>query len=90
MQVPLELPKNKCYHRLAFGPGDVLAAAFEGNIHLIDISTGSVASEILAAHDGAVTAISWSPQKIKTKAGVVKILATVGKDHRARLWKSTL
>lgn len=86
-QVPLPLPKGECYQRIVFGPGDILAAAYAADIHFINVTTGAVIDEIKGAHEHRVSDMAWSPSKLKSEAGMVYILATVGHDHRARLWK---
>ncbi|GMH39007.1 hypothetical protein BSKO_06905 [Bryopsis sp. KO-2023] len=85
--IPLNLPKGKCYHRLSFGPENILAAAFESDIYFIDIYYGTVIHSIEKAHDGKISTLCWAPKKVNTKAkGYCSALASAGTDFRVRLW----
>ncbi|CAD7701929.1 unnamed protein product [Ostreobium quekettii] len=83
-----EVPKGQCYGRLVFGPREALAAAWGSHVHLIDTSTGRVATTIDDAHDGPITSLAWAPTLLQTKSGEVAVLATAGEDGRVRLWKA--
>jgi WD40 repeat protein len=90
-QVPLELPKGKCYERLSWAPDGTLAASLGGRVHFISTATGQLLEE-LEAHDDAITALHWAPVPLRldpsTSDPPCSVLATSSKDRRVRLWRS--
>lgn len=80
--IPMPLPKGQVYHKLAFSPDSVLAAAFGRNIHFWDVGTGNLIGEIIDAHSGDITCMQWSPQEA--------VLATGAADGHVMLWRSPL
>ncbi|MEW5317650.1 MAG: hypothetical protein WDW38_008932 [Sanguina aurantia] len=93
--VPLSLPPGKVYSHMAIAPGSkILAASFEGRIHLINMATG-VLIESIDAHDGPITALAWCPKIRKAPVvpgsgsgagALLAVLASSSRDKRVRLW----
>ncbi|KAL6750671.1 WD40-repeat-containing domain protein [Haematococcus lacustris] len=82
------LAQNRCYQHLAFGPNNLIAASWEGTVHLLDAGTGELL-ESIDAHDAAVTSMAWCPRLVRTPGAAAPhpVLATSSKDKRVRLWK---
>jgi len=84
--VQLSLKEGEFYHRMAFGPNYVLAAALKNNIHFIDISDGALIGQIDQAHDGNITALHWSSHQLNSRKGTTRVLASSANDKRVRMW----
>lgn len=78
------LQPGQQYEGLAWGPGGVIAAVKGTTLHFIDAKTGSIMESVNKAHDKAITAMKWAPEK---RDGVA-VLATGGEDHRVRMWRA--
>ncbi len=89
VQIPQPLASGRLYQHLAFGPGGVIAASWEGLVHLLSASTGELLDAI-DAHDGAVTSMQWCPRLVKTPGAAEPhaVLATSSRDRRVRLWRA--
>lgn len=96
LQAPLQLPPGKVYTHLAIAPGSkIVAAAYEGRIHLISMANGDLI-ESIDAHDGPITALAWCPKIRKAPvapgsgsgagAPLLGVLASSSRDKRVRLW----
>jgi transducin beta-like protein 2 len=91
LQVPQPLAAGRLYQHLAFGPGNLLAASWEGTVHLLSAATGELLERV-DAHDKAVTAMAWCPRLVKTPGAAEPhpVLATSSLDKRVRLWRAPL
>lgn len=52
MQIAMPLSAGRCYQRLAFGPGNLIAASTDGMVHILDANSGDLLDAIPDAHDG--------------------------------------
>ncbi len=89
LQVPLDglLPAGKCYSKVAYGPGGVIAAAFGTSVHMLRASDGALLADI-HAHDGAITCMRWCTAPAKVQDQQQHVLATSSSDRRVRLWRA--
>ena len=81
----MPLADGRCYQHLAISPSGMIAASYEGMVHLINSSSGDLVDTI-DAHDGFITDMQWCPKPLKTPQGIKQVLATSSKDKRVRLW----
>ncbi|KAK9819711.1 hypothetical protein WJX72_001552 [[Myrmecia] bisecta] len=58
---PQEVPANRCYTHIAYGPGGVIAASIDKTLYLLDAKSGSLVDTVEDAHDAEITCMEWSP-----------------------------
>eukprot|EP00955_Chlamydomonas_euryale_P110222 365987-Chlamydomonas_euryale.AAC.15 len=68
----MPLPGGRCYDRLAFGPGDILAASCGGLVHMLDAASGDLLDAIPDAHDGAGGVAAMQRRRAGGGAGDVR------------------
>jgi hypothetical protein len=83
----MPLPAGKCYSRLAYGPGGVIAAVFGTHVHMLRASDGALLEEI-PAHDGPISCMRWAPKPVAVEGQAAAVLATSSLDRRVRLWRA--
>lgn len=88
LQCNMPLKQGKVYQHLAFGPNNVIAAACDGMVHMLDAATGELLDSI-DAHDSNITSMQWCPKLLRTPTDPeTAVLATTSRDKRVRLWRS--
>jgi WD40 repeat protein len=89
LQVSQPLAAGKLYQHLAYGPTGIIAAAWEGHVHLLSAASGELLERI-DAHDGPITCMQWCPRlwPIGERGAQVAVLATCSRDKRVRLWRT--
>ncbi len=90
VQIAIPLSGGRCYQRLALSPsGGVVAASYDGIVHLIDSVSGELMDSI-DAHDGYISMMAWSPKPLAVPglSDPLSVLCTCGTDKRVRLWRS--
>ncbi|KAK9860423.1 hypothetical protein WJX84_007132 [Apatococcus fuscideae] len=85
LQETQEVPSGQCYCHMAYGARGILAAAYGSTLHFLNAESGQLLESIPDAHDAAITAMEWTPQRLDEKASWS--LATASKDRRLRLWR---
>ena len=63
-QIAMPLSGGRCYQHLALGPTGVIAASYDGMVHLLNGSTGEMIDSI-EAHEGAIAEMHWCPKLLK-------------------------
>ncbi len=84
----MPLAAGRCYQRLALGPTGVIAASYEGVVHLLSGTTGDLL-ESIDAHEGTIAEMHWCPRLLRVpgRAEPAAVLATCGRDKRVRMWR---
>ncbi|XP_078448026.1 transducin/WD40 repeat-like superfamily protein [Wolffia australiana] len=75
------------YDRMSLSPdGQILAAVQGSTLQWICVETGKVLDTVESAHEGEITSLAWTPQRILFGASPAFFLATAGSDKKAKLW----
>ena len=83
-----EVPSGQSFSKIAYGPDNLLAAAFDHSLQFLDATSGHVLETIDDAHEGPITAIEWAPVSHTAGSKKVAVLASASLDKKARLWRA--
>ncbi len=81
--------KKAPFTKLAYGPGNVVAALQGVDIVFLDAAAGKVLETITAPHGAgaAVTCMQWAGEAMTVAGKQYAVLATGGADRRVRMWR---
>ena len=82
-----EVPSGQCFTRMAYGPDNIIAAAFGASLQFLDADNGAVLETVDDAHDGSITKLQWGPTRYTIATRRVAMLATASMDKRVRFWR---
>ena len=68
----MPLSGGRCYQHLALGPSGIIAASYDGTIHLLSSTTGELVDSI-DAHDGGIAELRWCHKLLKVCAAAACI-----------------
>ena len=82
------LPEGVFYAHVAFGPDNIVAAAFGRDLHFLDAKYGAMLEHVEDAHEESITCLQWSPIKYDVGGRLLAVLATGSDDRKVRLWRA--